>query len=237
LSFATLQRASIGAVLADRPSGMTVIDLDGDGTVDLLFAETNRVAVQRLATDGGRKGARGVIAEAVFVEALAVGDLDRDGDPDLVVGGGGVRQSGLFLNDGKGNFARSPQPLPFSNQAGNVIAIAIADLDGDTTSDLLLVRDGGRPELYLADGNGGFLDATRQRLPAQLLNGRALAVGDIDGDRDLDLVIGTASGSVTQLFLNDGQGFFSDASQRLGTQTPGTVHLALFDIDGRCSKP
>src|SRR4030095_8350578 len=132
-------------------------------------------------------------------------DADNDGDQDLYVGSGGYEfqpedpllQDRLYLNDGKGNFARADNALPaFLISTG---AVKAADIDGDGDLDLFV---GGRlvpgkypqtPEskILVNDGKGKFTDATATVAPALAHIGMVTDALWIDLNKDglNDLVI------------------------------------------------
>jgi hypothetical protein len=185
-------------------------------------------------------GGRGLPQESLEAQALVLGDVDGDGDLDLLVGGGyGVGAVRLHANDGAGIFTAAPFPsLPVDVVTG----LVLGDLDGD--GDLDLVVDcyqmglPGQPNLLLSnDGAGRFHDATQARLPASFDNTRALALGDVDGDGDLDLITGNRGwvgvGQQNRLHLNDGTGTFTDATAgRMPVDFDKTSSVALGDVDG-----
>jgi hypothetical protein len=110
--------------------------------------------------------------------------------------------------------------------------IAAGDVDGDGWCDLFFCSLEGESRLYRNLGNWRFADITDQsgvRGHGQYSTGVALA--DVDGDRDMDLVI-TSIGGGARLFLNDGKGNFQLATNRGLTQKHGATTLALADVDG-----
>ena len=103
------------------------------------------------------------------------------------------------------------------------LALAMGDVDGDGDLDAILGNSYStlvsltQNRLYLNNGAGTFADATQARLPPANDNTSAVALGDIDGDGDLDLFcgnvgIGRTSGQQNRLYLNDGSGTFSDVT-------------------------
>ena len=155
------------------------------------------------------------------------GDIDQDGDLDLVV----AQEFGpniILLNDGTGQFtnasaARLPQVVHDSEDIG------LADFDGDNDLDLIFVsEDDQTNEFYLNDGTGHFT-AAHNRIPVSGTSNAVLAA-DVDGDEDIDILIGNAGQNV--LLLNDGTGHFEDVT---GVQYPAsggtTQDLELGDID------
>jgi hypothetical protein len=124
---------------------------------------------------------------------------------------------------------------------------AVADVDDDGDLDVFLARVGLADRLLLNDGDGGFTDATE---PAGLDTGAveqgssAAAFVDVDADGDLDLVVTGASTAGTTLYLNDGDGAFTDGTAGSGlddlpavpdgrqAQMHG-ITVADYDRDGR----
>ena len=115
--------------------------------------------------------------------------------------------------------------------AHNGSGVAVGDLDGDGRPDLVFAQLEGGNRMFRNLGGWRFeeLDPREARCAQQRSSGIVLA--DVDGDRDLDLLVnGIAAG--TRLFLNDGRGGFSERrdSGLLRSTTP--MSMALADIDG-----
>ncbi len=153
--------------------------------------------------------------------------MDGDGDQDLVCAGhvllGGMNQ--LLLNDGTGVFA---QATPFPSLLGATQA-QVADIDNDGDLDVFFAN--GTFALFRNDGAGVFTDVTATALPTGLGTVVALALGDIDGDSDVDAFV-SGNGYGDQILVNDGTGVFT---VRLGALPPAlgsTQTTALADIDG-----
>ena len=211
-------------------------DVDGDGDCDIVFG-TN--AQDRLySNDGTGRFADTTAARMPVDESdtrdLVLGDVDGDGDPDLVLatrGSSGRRQTGLYLNDGAGTFRNANSQMPADDS--NSYAIALGDVDGDGDMDVVLGNSGQQNQLYLNDGAGTFTDVTATRMPADSDWTTDLALGDVDGDGDPDLVLATAQGQQNRLYLNDGAGTFSDVTAaRLPVDSNYTAVVALGDVDG-----
>src|SRR5688572_28510665 len=90
-------------------------------------------------------------------------------------------------------------------------ALALGDVDGDRRPDLIIGNHLQQARLYLNTGTR-FVDAMVPRMPATANHmTAALALGDVDGDADLDLAVGNDS-QPSRLYLNDGRRNFSDST-------------------------
>jgi len=193
----------------------------------------------------------GQIFHGMYVPLGPLGDLDGDGDLDLVRQGSDSG-SDFWLNDGSGYFIEHAH-------AWSCSVFKYGDVDGDGDLDFLcgsvimlndrsanftegqsLVFSGtaefgdvdGDGDLdviadpvWLNDGNASFVDSGQQigsSMPTDLV------LGDLDGDDDLDLLV--ALDGPAEVWLNDGGGCFTDSGHRLGDNDAG--QLALGDLDG-----
>lgn len=147
------------------------------------------------------------------VGAMTFGDIDNDGDQDLLITGkGGPVLTTLYENDGSGNFTEITG-LPFINVYGG--AVEFADVDGDNDLDLIITGSTSSPlntiNLYLNDGVGGYSVATNTPFEAVAFGNIDVADIDDDGDQDLLITGLTISGTaITKLYRNDGSAMFTE---------------------------
>ncbi len=225
-------------------------DFDGDGDRDVVFAGGGRPIL--LLNDGKARftaasGAPfrkfsfypGYLASSRETR-YALGDVDGDGDPDLVGDGPGKRFL-LLLNDGSGNFSEAPAskmpPKPVSSPLF-YYRVYLADVNGDGTLDLLglCANYGGSDKnvLYLNTGKGTFKDFSALNFksgPFKIRN-TSIAIGDFDKDGDPDLILGNDSGGDVYL-VNQGFGIFRRAGTGFLPQAAvKTRGLAKGDLDG-----
>jgi len=225
-------------------------DVDGDGWVDLLFANAFNtdppfLYINRGAAQPGffdlESAARG-LTEPLSSSGAMFADVDDDGDLDLVLSDSGdslLAGSGgrprLYLNDGAGVFSEAAAQLPAALKRAHM-DVNLVDLDGDFDLDLLhtnrATNTGGNHYLMLNDGAGAFSDASTL-LPATSGSVYEIEVGDLDGDVDLDLFVVSLSGFQEGVVENRLVPTGALAFQAGGVQ-PGSVddnELALFDYD------
>ncbi|MHC5114066.1 MAG: FG-GAP-like repeat-containing protein [Planctomycetota bacterium] len=156
-----------------------------------------------------------------WTNQISVGDIDNDGDLDILFANGGnfgspgaPQLQRIYINLGTG-FFRDESAFRM-NFSGLCRGVEMGDVDNDGDLDVIYAQDFNRqPQLFLNTGNGFFNNATAARLPAQTLSSSRAQFGDIDNDGDLDLYItsGTTSRFTCgqyRVYVNDGAGFFTD---------------------------
>lgn len=183
--------------------------------------------------------------------AMAVGDVNGDGRDDLYVGGAKWQPGALLLQQANGRFVRGSATTFAADSLAEDVDALFFDADGDRDLDLYVVSGGNefwddapalRDRLYRNDGRGGFTLAP-DALPSDFFeNGGAVTAGDIDGDGDQDLFVGSRVVSrqygVTprsHLLQNDGTGRFTDVTRTkaTGLDSVGMVAGARFvDVNG-----
>jgi hypothetical protein len=165
--------------------------------------------------------------------APAAGDLDGDGDADLLVGSFSARVA-LARNDGSG-FTVTDSALVTIPRGSNTTP-TLGDLDGDGDLDLLVGEASGSLNFYRNDGSRtapAFALVSETFEDIKVGRRSAPHLADLDGDGDLDLLVGTDEGGLA-LFRNQGSRtawrFVRDAS--FLPEVPPMSAPAAGDLDG-----
>ncbi|HEX8040936.1 MAG TPA: VCBS repeat-containing protein [Chryseosolibacter sp.] len=184
--------------------------------------------------------------------SLLKGDVDRDGVPEVYVGGG-KGQAGAFIGNKSGKF-RSFLPLPIARDSlSEETKGALFDADNDGDLDFYMATGGRffpktssalKDRIFLNDGNGGFQEAS-QALPfTRYFATSVVKAIDFDNDKDLDLFVGErfdpftyGMGGRGYLLQNDGHGVFSDVTKEFAPSLANAgmitdAAIADFNNDG-----
>ncbi len=187
-SFAARPLGGLG--VTDGPESVALVDLDGDGDLDVVSAnqvgDDLTIFYQELGALGPAFPLGGFPATDSPV-SVALGDLDGDGDQDLVSANLDGSNLTAFYQEA-GSFTLAP-PLGGPGTTQNPRSVALGDLDGDGDLDLVSANEGGGDlRVYFQESTGGFAPAPPLGGPGTTSRPRSLALGDLDGDGDLDLV-------------------------------------------------
>ncbi|TWU33899.1 Ig-like domain-containing protein [Novipirellula artificiosorum] len=222
-------------------------DLDNDGDLDVFAVGDDSIVLNQGGAQGGQLGVFVASGQSLTDEnstSVALSDIDGDGDIDAIVSSVGANANRILLNQGGaqggslGAFSEAAHDL--GNQ--NVIDIKLGDFDGDGDLDAFLVREFEPDRVWVNQGGGQagvegtFIDS------GQSLGGGSVkvALGDLDGDGDLDAFVVNKEYyySRNKIWLNQGglqggpAGVFAESGQVLADAYSRDVELGDVDGDG-----
>ena len=215
-------------------TAFAVADFNRDGKLDVAVLELqNTYALQILAGNGDGTFSIGAgYGLGSNPVAIALGDLNGDGIPDIVVGGNNISGAApsyisVFLGNGDGTFQG-----PTTTEAGNGIgAIVISDFNLDGKQDVVVSNaNWGDVSLLLGNGDGTFQTPLQFSGVGTQFTGRgsALAVADFDGNGSPDI----AEENFTGIFLllsagqNGSGALLSPAAIAFGSENVGSASAA-----------
>ena len=223
----------------DNPIDIAVADMDNDGDLDIIGAfYTGRTIVWfENSTGAGNAYNPRTVANSTDIPAgfrpyrITTGDLDRDGDMDLVAileNPGGDDQIIWYVNDGSQTF--TPQVLNTEMLVAK--SIRIDDIDGDTDLDVLLADFGRDDTWWLVNDGAQNFTPIRYLNFAGTINAYS---GDVNKDGDIDLLVmqGVAGAGSVNWYQNDGSNDFTNQNIRVPTlgSTTGGAEGYLIDMD------
>jgi hypothetical protein len=224
------------------PTDLLVRDIDLDGDDDLLSFESHRAEVLLSNDDGTFDGWEADLPTGNGPRQAALGDLDDDGDLDLVSTAGAPNQQGTVsvqLGQGDGRFG----PADATNISDGTVtpdAVVIGDVDGDGDLDVVTANryvgfygggSDGAVSVLLGNGSGVVTPPSDIVISSDPV---ALALGDIDGDGDLDIVAATRrsyGGGANSVVVLRGVGGGQFAAPLVLGLPDFPASIALGDVD------
>jgi hypothetical protein len=244
LAFGALARSAAAPVpsfaktvwyrVSPNPSSVVIQDLNGDGKPDLAIANAwtdwggeqgfGTVSVRLNRGDGTFIPRRDYETGAGSI-ALAAGDLNGDGVPDLVTANYDADSISVLLGRGDG----TSLPKQDYRAPGDPSAVAVGDLNGDHKPDVVSANDGW-VLVFLNAGDGHL----RPKVVYKAGNGAASVVlVDVSGDGALDLVTANFDGKSVSVLRNAGDGTFGSPLAYDAGKDPASIATGDLNGDGK----
>ncbi len=215
------QQIGVGALPRDVVAG----DFDRDGTTDVAVSNNGSGTLSILIGDSlGSFFASSSVPTSTVPYTLVAADFDGDTNLDLAVGRSATTGAPIVpvhFGDGLGGFS-SAQIVPTTT---SFLVLAAGDLNGDGAIDL--VGGYARPSTLVGNGTGGFVATAASFLP----NTSSVAVADLDGDGDEDVLLGRQPR--LNVVLGDGSGSLSGQLVTYLDSGGTWIESGDFDGDGR----
>ncbi|MBN8248560.1 MAG: VCBS repeat-containing protein [Verrucomicrobia bacterium] len=218
--------------VAAAGEGLLLGDFTDDGLPDVVVAEAKPTGINRQVVILPGRGDGTFAAPALLqvpgtTRAIATGDFNRDGRPDLAVSHSGVANLTILPGTAGGLF-EAPRTLTLSGVSAD--GLLVGDFNADHQDDLAVAHQrGSRVSILLGRGNGSFEPATAvplEGVPASITS------GDLDRDGFPDLMVSQVAATRLAVLMNRGDGTFELGGHLPALRPESEMGVGDFDGDG-----
>jgi hypothetical protein len=217
------------------PQDITTGDFNKDGKLDLAVANQFASSVSIFLGNGNGGFSTGSVVAVGPPPIgnfgsqpfdLAIGDINSDGNQDLVTAQAASNSVFILLGNGNGGFTTTELPI-----GSRSTSVHLADFNADGKQDLAVTRIGSNNvAILLGNGNGGFGAATDYAVGTTPWE---VTAADFNGDGRPDLVVANRSSNNVSILLNNGSGGFNPATNYTVGSDPRSLTVGDFNVDGK----
>ena len=225
-------RATYSTGSGSNPSFVAATDLDGDSAADIIVANygTNDIGVF-LNTGNGTFTGQTTYSTGSSSYCVTAADLNDDGKPDIIVANYGANNIGVLLNTGNGAF--TGQTTYSTGPSSGPLFVVTVDVNGDNQTDVIVANyDADNVGVLLNEGNGTLTPQVTY-FSGSGSKPSSLVAADIDGDKIPDLIVSNYGAHDVGVFLNTGNGTFTDQAIYWTGSNSYCVAAADINDDGK----
>lgn len=214
--------------------GLTLSDLNSDGNLDITTSNQDDNSVSVLLGNGRgsfapASGSPFAVGRAPYPHA--VGDVNKDGNLDVVTPNVGGDSVSVLLGNGRGEF-RTATNSPIS-VAGRPFYVAIGEVNGDGNADLMMTHDDiNLMTTLLGDGRGGFTAARNSQFDLGR-RGYFIVAADVTGDARTEVIVGLLGGDSLVVLVSSESGYTHAPGSPYRAGLNPKVAIADFNGDGK----
>lgn len=215
------------------PRSIVSGDLDTDGDLDIIVASPSDDRISWFENDGATPPTftqNTITTTADGIRDITIGDLDNDGDLDVLSASFNDNTIAWYTNDGAANPSFSKQLI--STTAISAQSVVVGDMDGDGDLDVVSASmNDHKIAWYRNDGNA-IPSFTTQVIATNAIGAIVVAIGDVNGDGDLDIISGSIGDDKIAWYINSGTANPTFVKNVMNTTTNEVNCVTVGDVDG-----
>jgi hypothetical protein len=217
-----------------NPISIITADFNGDTKVDIAVANANSDNISILLGNGlgnFTTSSTPSTGASTSPRCITVGDFNTDGKLDLAVSLYAQWSVGVLLGNGNGTFGSINN---FSTIGFPPEGVTTVDLNSDGKLDLISANDcpNGSVSIFIGNGLGNFASATTFTIGGAI-SSRAVKSADLNGDSKNDLVVANFVSNNVSVFLGNGAGSFTTATNFNAGSCPRSIAIADYNNDSK----